>query len=363
MKGYKAFEKGLICKGKQYAENAVFEEEKAEICNSGMHFCKYPLDVFDYYPLIDDKGSMSEFAEVEALDECKTDDNRKYCTKKLKIGAKLNIIDFIKASITATHEIIENEVKEETKELKNNKKDKAKLAGGNCTTLAGGDFAKLAGGDFAKLAGGNFAKLAGGNCTTLAGGDSAKLAGGDSAKLAGGYKAKLAGGDCAKLAGGYKATLAGGDCTTLAGGDFAKLAGGDFAKLAGGNCTTLAGGDSAKLAGGDSAKLVGGNWATLAGGDFAKLAGGDSAKLVGGYKATLAGGNCAKLAGGKHSVMIGDSGSIAKGKKGSLIVIVEREWEDSEYVIKDYAAKIVDGETIKEDTFYKLENGEFVEVN
>ena len=331
MKGYKAFEKGLICKGKQYAENAVFEEEKAEICNSGMHFCKYPLDVFDYYPLIDDKGSMSEFAEVEALDECKTDDNRKYCTKKLKIGAKLNIIDFIKASITATHEIIENEVKEETKELKNNKKDKAKLAGGNCTTLAGGD--------------------------------SAKLAGGDSAKLAGGYKAKLAGGDFAKLAGGYKATLAGGDCTTLAGGDFAKLAGGDFAKLAGGNCTTLAGGDSAKLAGGDSAKLVGGNWATLAGGDFAKLAGGDSAKLVGGYKATLAGGNCAKLAGGKHSVMIGDSGSIAKGKKGSLIVIVEREWEDSEYVIKDYAAKIVDGETIKEDTFYKLENGEFVEVN
>ena len=210
MRGYKAFEKGLICKGKQYAENTVFEEEKAEICNSGMHFCKYPLDVFDYYPLIDDKGSISEFAEVEALDECKTDNNRKYCTKKLKIGAKLNIADFIKASITATHEIIENEVKEETKELKNNKKDKATLAGGNKATLAGG------------------------------------------------------------------------------------------------------------------------------------------------YKATLAG--------GKHSVMVGDCGGIAKGKKGSLIIIVEREWEDREYVIKDYVAKIVDGETIKEDTFYKLENGEFVEV-
>ena len=322
MRGYKAFEKGLICKGKQYAENAVFEEEKAEICNSGMHFCKYPLDVFDYYPLIDDKGSMSEFAEVEALDECKTDDNRKYCTKKLKIGAKLNIIDFIKASITATHEIIENEVKEETKELKNNKKDKAKLAGG----------------DSAKLAGGYKATLAGGNCTTLAGGDSAKLAGGESAKLVGGNWATLAGGNFAKLAGGDSAKLVGGNWATLAGGDFAKLAGGNCTTLAGGNCTTLAGGDSAKLAGGDSAKLVGGNWATLAGGDFAKLAG------------------------GKHSVMIGDSGSIAKGKKGSLIVIVEREWEDSEYVIKDYAAKIVDGETIKEDTFYKLENGEFVEV-
>ena len=190
-----------------------------------MHFCKYPLDIFDYYPLIDNKGSISEFAEVEALDECKTDNNRKYCTKKLKIGAKLNIADFIKASITATHEIIENEVKEETKELKNNKKDKATLAGGNYAKLAGGDSATLAGGDIATLAGGNYA--------TLAGGNSATLAGGDSAKLAGGYKAKLAGGDSATLAGGDSATLAGGDIATLAGGNSATLAGGDSAKLCG----------------------------------------------------------------------------------------------------------------------------------
>lgn len=32
MKGYKAFEEGMICKGKQYTENTVFEEENAEIC-------------------------------------------------------------------------------------------------------------------------------------------------------------------------------------------------------------------------------------------------------------------------------------------------------------------------------------------
>ncbi len=87
MKGYKAFEKGLVCRGKQYAENTVFEEEKAEICNSGMHFCEKPLDVMKYYPLVDANGNMSEFAEVEALDECKTNDNEKYCTKKLRIGS------------------------------------------------------------------------------------------------------------------------------------------------------------------------------------------------------------------------------------------------------------------------------------
>ena len=43
MKGYKAFEKGMICRGKQYAENTVFEEDAAEICKRGMHFCKFPL--------------------------------------------------------------------------------------------------------------------------------------------------------------------------------------------------------------------------------------------------------------------------------------------------------------------------------
>jgi len=49
MKGYKGFKKGLICKGKQYAENAVFEEAEANICKNGMHFCENPLDVLDYY--------------------------------------------------------------------------------------------------------------------------------------------------------------------------------------------------------------------------------------------------------------------------------------------------------------------------
>ena len=107
MKGYKAFEKGLICRGKQYAENTVFEEDEAEICKSGMHFCKNPLDVLYYYPLVDNDGKMSEFAEVEALDEVKTDDNKKFCTKKLKVGAKLSFAKFIEASVKFDFEKME----------------------------------------------------------------------------------------------------------------------------------------------------------------------------------------------------------------------------------------------------------------
>ena len=82
MKGYKAFNKGLICRGKQYKENTVFEEDEAVICEKGMHFCKEPLEVLEYYPLVDDNGNMSEFAEVEALDDIKTNDDKKYCTIK-----------------------------------------------------------------------------------------------------------------------------------------------------------------------------------------------------------------------------------------------------------------------------------------
>lgn len=95
MKGYKGFNKGLICRGKQYAENTIFEEPKAEICEKGMHFCENPFDVLAHYSFVDDDGELNEFAEVEALDETETDDNRKYCTKKLKIGAKLSLAEFI----------------------------------------------------------------------------------------------------------------------------------------------------------------------------------------------------------------------------------------------------------------------------
>lgn len=95
MKGYKGFNKGMICRGKQYAENTVFEEAEANICKNGMHFCKNPLDVLDYYSFVNDDYELNEFAEVEALDEVKTDDDWKFCTKKLKIGAKLSLTEFI----------------------------------------------------------------------------------------------------------------------------------------------------------------------------------------------------------------------------------------------------------------------------
>lgn len=102
VKGYKGFNKNLTCRGKQYAENTVFEEETAEICKSGMHFCKNPFDVLDYYGFVNESAEINEFAEVEALDDCKTNDNKKYTTKKLKIDAKIGINGLIKAFVNFT---------------------------------------------------------------------------------------------------------------------------------------------------------------------------------------------------------------------------------------------------------------------
>ena len=119
MKGYKAFSKGLVCRGKQYAENTVFEEETAEICHSGMHFCKDPLDVLEYYPLVDKDGNMSEFAEVESLDDTRTDDGKKFCTKKLKIGAKISFAQLVQASVSFESEKVIAETPTKTTSRRN----------------------------------------------------------------------------------------------------------------------------------------------------------------------------------------------------------------------------------------------------
>ena len=288
MKGFKAFGKGMICKGKQYAENTVFEEKEAIICESGMHFCENPLDVLDYYPLVDSNGNVVEVAEVEALDECQTDDNKKYCTKKLKIGFKLSLSAFVKAAIDFAFE----------------KSDDKVLTG---------DYAKLASSGYgAKLASsGNGAQLA-------SSGNGAQLASsGDYAKLASsGYYAKLA--------------SSGNDAQLASSGNGAKLASsGDYAKLA-------SSGDYAQLASsGDYAKLA-------SSGDYAKLA-------SSGYGAVIAG--IGKL-------------NTAKGKKGSWLVLAEWGYNDIEekYIPVCVKAAQIDGVVIKEDTFYKLENGEFKEA-
>ena len=103
-----------------------------------------------------------------------------------------------------------------------------------------------------------------------------------------------------------------------------------------------------------------------AGNRGAATAGSCGAATAGNRGAATAGNRGAATARGKASV--GENGlAVARGNNvrvkgglGAVLVIAEENESDND--IKDWSAVLVDGETIKADTFYMLKNGEFVEM-
>ena len=183
VKGYKAFNKGMICRGKQYEENATYEENGNEICEAGvMHFCENPFDVLNYYPLVDENGDISDFAGVEAVgDIYKRED--KIATNKLHIGAKLGLKGFIKACVDFTIEKVR---------VESGKDNEADSSGDSAQIGSSGDYAKIgSSGDYAKIgSSGDYAQIG-------SSGDSAQITskGKNSVVMAAGYnsivKAKI----------------------------------------------------------------------------------------------------------------------------------------------------------------------------
>ena len=95
---------------------------------------------------------------------------------------------------------------------------------------------------------------------------------------------------------------------------------------------------------------------------------GYSGAATAGYSGAATAGNCgAATARGKAST--GSNGlSVARGKNvqvkggiGAILVIAEER--DDTYDIVDWKAVVVDGEVVKADTWYRLKNGELVEVD
>jgi hypothetical protein len=86
MKGYKVFNPDWTCNDFQYEVGKTFEMNKPPvICRQGFHFCKKATDCFEYYRF-DPKNKV---AEVEALGEIETEDN-KSCTNKIHIIRELS---------------------------------------------------------------------------------------------------------------------------------------------------------------------------------------------------------------------------------------------------------------------------------
>ena len=112
---------------------------------------------------------------------------------------------------------------------------------------------------------------------------------------------------------------------------------------------------------------AGDSGAATAGDSGAATAGNCGAATAGNYGAATAGNHGAATARGKAST--GSNGlSVARGKNvqvkggiGAILVIAEER--DDTYDIVDWKAVVVDGEVVKADTWYRLENGELVEVD
>ena len=91
MKGYKAFDENLCCRGMQYEVGKTYEmTEKPKVCARGFHFCQNVQDVFNYYP-----RNGSRICEVEAIGDIETNGD-KSATNKLTVIREIVGIDYSK---------------------------------------------------------------------------------------------------------------------------------------------------------------------------------------------------------------------------------------------------------------------------
>ena len=83
MKGYKAFNSDLTCRGFQYEIGKTYEMKgNPIICERGFHFCASLADCYNFY----DMSENTRICEVTAIGDIVSDDDKiKYCTNKIKI--------------------------------------------------------------------------------------------------------------------------------------------------------------------------------------------------------------------------------------------------------------------------------------
>lgn len=95
---YKAMDKNMQCRGKQYEVGKTYHEDKADCCHAGMHACENPLDVLHYYPLKDGP----RFFEVECGGNVdKSEEDSKLACTELTVKGELNFAGLVKATVNA----------------------------------------------------------------------------------------------------------------------------------------------------------------------------------------------------------------------------------------------------------------------
>lgn len=299
-RGYKGFNEGLVCLEKQYKEGETYEECGRSICEKGMmHFCESPLDVLDYYPAVSSRtGKPNEYAEVEAVGKVIRVGN-KSATNKLRIVKKISLKELIKATtIVGCYSNIAT-VKDHSYAATTGSHAPAVTAGYGSNAVTAERWSHA--------------------ITTGSWSDAATTGNCSNAVTAGMYS---------------HAVTTGCDSNIVTAGDCSRAATvGDY------SCITTEGDGSNAAAVGDCSHVT-----TVGYKSHAMTAGNGSL--------TTASGSCSIAA------ALGDK-SEARAALGGWIVLAEYDSNGKPLLVK---AVQVDGEKIKADTFYKLENGEFVKA-
>ena len=393
--GYKAFEKGLICKGKQYKENTVYKENGNEICQAGvMHYCKNPIDVLNFYPLVDKNDKIIEIAEVEPLGKVY---NHKFksATNKLRIGTKLELPGFIDACINFAlkyTDVLEGEKKFSQGSDKiiiedfsyiNSIKNNEHIAGNGyeARITSSGDNAHID-------SNGNNAQIvsSGDNAHIDSNGYSTHITinGNDARITSSGDNTYITSNGCDRLiasSGKNTKIASNGQGTQIASNGHGTriVSNGCEAKIvSNGDSTYIAsnGLDSRIASSGKNTKITSNGYGTQIASNgkntFIYSSGVNTQIVSSGFASRITSSGCGThitSSGERSAVVAIGPGSIVKAKIGSWITLAELEAEESAdgdgdiiWNIECVKTEYVDGERIKEDVFYKLENGEFVEV-
>ena len=299
IKAYKAFDKDLSCRGFKYKVGKEYEET-GDIKACEKGFHACPYPL-DVFGYYAPAGSR--FCEVEQSGKIDDSESDKVCSSKIRIGAELDIRGLVKAAVSYVKERCTNEYNAEP--------GKPAMTGYRGVATAGDRGAATTGNCGVATAGDRGAATAGYRGVAMAGNCGAATAGDRGAATAGDGGAATAG-DCGAATAGYRgAATAGYRGVAMAG-----------------NCGAATAGDGGAATAGD------GGAATARG------------KASTGYNGL--------------SVARGENVQV-KGGIGAILVIAEER--DDTYDIVDWKAVVVDGEVVKADTWYRLENGELVEVD
>ena len=299
IKAYKAFDKDLSCRGFKYKVGKEYEET-GDIKACEKGFHACPYPL-DVFGYYAPAGSR--FCEVEQSGKIDDSESDKVCSSKIRIGAELDIRGLVKAAVSYVKERCTNEYNAEP--------GKPAMTGYRGVATAGDRGAATAG-----------------YCGVATAGDRGAATAGNRGAATAGYRGVAMAGYCGAATAGDRGAATAGDGGAATAGD-------------GGAAT--AGDRGAATAGDRGAATAGYRGAATAGDGGAATARG---KASTGYNGL--------------SVARGENVQV-KGGIGAILVIAEER--DDTYDIVDWKAVVVDGEVVKADTWYRLENGELVEVD